>query len=99
MTAEIIRSRSHPLFRRLRSLKQRGDDELCLLEGITLLEEALDAGTDIQEVATSLRLERADRGRRLMTRTRDRGIPARVLDETLLASLSEVENSQGVLAL
>ena len=44
---EIIRSRSNPLVRRLRGLKEKGDDELCLLEGPKLLREALEAGVPI----------------------------------------------------
>ena len=41
---EIIRSRSNPLVRRLRGLKEKSDDELCLVEGPKLLAEALHAG-------------------------------------------------------
>jgi TrmH family RNA methyltransferase len=95
-----IRSRSNPLVRRLRALKQRGAEvDLCLLEGPTLVEEALSAGVALEEVAVSPRLAESARGRRLVGRLRGAGSPVREVDETVLASLSELETSPGMLAL
>lgn len=97
---ETIRSRSNPLFRRLRSLKGKGaDGELCLIEGPKLLEEALAAGLEVVEAAASPRLGRSVRGARLLSDLRARGVSLRFLEERLLASLSEVETTQGILAL
>lgn len=97
---ELIRSRANPLFRRLRSLKEKGGaGKLCLIEGPKLLEEALAAGLTVVEAAASPRLGRSERGARLLADLRARGVPLRLLDDRLLASLSEVETSQGILAL
>jgi TrmH family RNA methyltransferase len=95
MPDDVIRSASNPLVRKLRALKEKGGEELCLLEGPTLLEEARAAGIQVVEVALSPRFARTDRGARILEL-----LPrARLLEERLISSLSEVETSQGVLAL
>jgi TrmH family RNA methyltransferase len=98
MTQDLIRSRANPLVKRLRALKEGTDRGLLLLEGPTLLEEALAAGLPLVEAAASPRLLRAARGRALAQAVEAR-CPLRVVDDALLASLSEVETSQGVLAI
>src|SRR2546430_835678 len=96
MDEGIIRSRSNPLVRRLRALKEKAGGELMLLEGPKLIEEALASGIAVVEAAASPRLAvRAG----LMDTLRARGVAVRLVDEGVLASLSEVETSQGILAL
>lgn len=97
---ETIHSRSNPLFRQLRTLKQRGAlDDLMLLEGGKLLEEALAAGIQLAAVAITDGFARSLRGQALLQAVERRGIEPRLLDDTLLASISEVETSQGIVAL
>lgn len=97
---ELIRSRSNPLVRRLRALKELGEREgLALLEGPKLIEEAALSGVPILEVAASPRLSRSTRGQRLVRELQARGTEVRWLHDDVLDSLSEVEVSQGVLAL
>lgn len=97
---ELIRSRSNPLVRRLRALKEQGEREgLALLEGPKLIEEAALSGIPIVEVAASPRLTRSARGQRLARELEAHGTPIRWLLDEILDSLSEVEVSQGVLAL
>ncbi len=95
MSDEVIRSASNPLVRRLRRLKEKGATELCLLEGPKLLEEALAAGIEVVDVAATPRFAR-ERGARLVQTLGGR---VHLLEERLLCALSEVETSQGVLAL
>ena len=98
MDEGIIRSRSNPLVRRLRALKEKAGGELMLLEGPKLVEEALASGVGLVEAAASPRL--APGGRAGLVETlRARGVPVRLVDDGVLASLSEVETSQGILAL
>jgi TrmH family RNA methyltransferase len=101
MTApETIHSRSNPLFRQLRTLKQRGAlDELMLLEGGKLVEEALAAGIQLVAVAIADGFARSPRGQALLQAVERCGIEPRLLGDSLLASVSEVETSQGVLAI
>lgn len=95
---EIVRSRSNALVRRLRDLKRRTDAAggLMLIEGPKLLDEALRSGLELLEVALG---ERAAPSAPLRAALGRRGLTPRVLDDALLASLSEAETSQGVLAL
>jgi TrmH family RNA methyltransferase len=97
--AEPIRSRSHPLVRRFRALKQKSERELCLVEGPKLLGEAVAAGIEIVEVAASARAARALGTATILDRLAKDGVPVRMLADDVLASLSETETSQGVLAL
>jgi TrmH family RNA methyltransferase len=98
MTQDLIRSRANPLVKRLRALKQGTDRDLLLVEGATLLEEALSAGLPLVEAAASPRLLRSARGRAL-ARAVEARCPLRVVDGAVLSSLAEVETSQGVLAI
>jgi TrmH family RNA methyltransferase len=98
--AETLRSRANPLYKRLRALKERaGERELCLLEGPRLVLEALEAGLAVVEAAASERAEASPAGGTALAELRQRGVPVRMMASELVASLSETETSQGVLAL
>ena len=99
MADAIIRSRANPLVKRLRALKDRGADDLALLEGFTLVEEALGGGVELVEAVASPRAERTARGEALIGRLSAAGIPVRRVDDGSMGSLSEAETSQGLLAL
>jgi TrmH family RNA methyltransferase len=97
---EVVRSRANPLFRRLRALKERGPEgELCLLEGPRLVLESLEAGITVVEAAYSARAQTTPTGATALGSLGARGVPLRALSAELLASLSEVETSQGLVAL
>jgi TrmH family RNA methyltransferase len=98
--SETLRSRANPLYRRLRALKEQGTSgELCLLEGPKLVCEALDAGLSLVEAAASPRAFASPTGALAVARLGERGVPLRRMAAELLASLSETETSQGLLAL
>jgi TrmH family RNA methyltransferase len=97
--AEAIKSRSNALFRRLRGLKEKSDDDLCLLEGPKLLDEALEAGIVVVEAAAAPRWQEAPASRILLARLRERNVPLRFLVDELFDSLSETRTSPGILAL
>jgi TrmH family RNA methyltransferase len=97
---DTLRSRANPLYRRLRALKERaGERDLCLLEGPRLVLEALDAGLAVVEAAASPRAEDSPAGPAALAGLRQRGVPVRRMAAELVASLSETETSQGLLAL
>jgi TrmH family RNA methyltransferase len=98
MDEALIRSRSNALVRRLRALKEKTGGELMLLEGPKLVAEALASGVEVVEAAASPHLARGDRAG-LIDALRRRGVAVSLVDEGVLASLSEVETSQGLLAL
>jgi TrmH family RNA methyltransferase len=99
---EIVTSRANPLFKRLLALKKRGvapEGDLCLLEGPKLLDEALAAGARIVEVAVAAGAEERPATAKSLDALRKRGVPVRRLTKRLLASVSDAETTQGVLAL
>jgi TrmH family RNA methyltransferase len=97
---ETLRSRANPLYKRLRALKERaGERDLCLLEGPRLVLEALAAGLTVVEAAASPRTEASPAGAAALAELRQREVPVRRMAAELVASLSETETSQGLLAL
>jgi TrmH family RNA methyltransferase len=97
---EPVRSRANPLFKRLRALKERGPEgALCLLEGPKLVLEALGAGLAIAEAGYSARAQTTPAGALALKALGAQRIPLHLLSAELLASLSEVETSQGLVAL
>jgi TrmH family RNA methyltransferase len=97
---ETLRSRANPLYRRLRALRDKGKGSgLCLIEGPKLALEALGAGLALVEAAASPRAETTPAGARALAALRAQGVPVRRMAAELLASLSEAEASQGLVAL
>jgi TrmH family RNA methyltransferase len=94
-----LTSRANPLYKRLRALKERGTDgDLCLLEGPTLVVEALAASVAVLEAAASPRAEATPTGALALARLRERGVPVLRMTAPLLQSLSETETSPGLVA-
>jgi TrmH family RNA methyltransferase len=99
---EVIRSRTNPLVKRLRALKekgQRGAAGLMLLEGGRLVQEALQAGVEVVEAVASPRFGSAAPEAGLTEELTGRGVALHRLEVRLLASLSELETSPGLLAI
>jgi tRNA G18 (ribose-2'-O)-methylase SpoU len=83
-----------------RSAKRRArGDGLLLLEGVTLVEEALGAGLRVVEAAFSERAAAKPTGRALLERLQRAKTRGLFFADALLDSLAEVETSQGVIAL
>ena len=95
-----IKSRSNPLVRRLRELRESARaGETCLLEGPRLVLEAIAAGLRVVEAAAGPRAEKTPGGREALKALAARGVPPRRVSEDVLAAVSEVETSQGLLAI
>jgi TrmH family RNA methyltransferase len=96
---EVVRSRANPLYKRLRALVERGASrESCLLEGPRLVTEALGARLRVLEAAAAPRAGRTPAGSRALEALAQAGVAVRHVSEELLASLSEAETAQGLLA-
>jgi TrmH family RNA methyltransferase len=98
-SAECIRSRTNQHYRRFRQLKEKGGADLCLLEGPKLVQEAVLAGLEVIEVAVTPRAESENPLRRHLVTLAERGIPVHRMDSSLVASLSDAEATQGIVAL
>lgn len=95
---QTLTSRANPLYRRLRALRDRGG-ELCLLEGPRLVAEALAAGVAVVEAVATPEAEQAPASRGVVSALRERGASVHRMSASLVASLSELETSRGLLAL
>ncbi len=98
-----IRSLRHPLAMQIRRITRRPQAGrrmgLFLLDGIHLVEEALDSPYQPESLLCSPKLETTPRGRRLFDRIVDRGWPLLTATDELVASLSPTDAPQGILAL
>jgi TrmH family RNA methyltransferase len=95
----IIGSRGNPLVRELRRLKSRAGrgDALCLLEGERVVDEALEAGLRVTVAAVTPGF--GERSVELERRLREAGATIRRVRPDVMAQLSELETSPGVLAI
>src|SRR4030042_1334331 len=75
--------------------RERREAGAFVAEGVRLVEEALTSDWPFQFVLHTRGLN--DRGAELLKRLRERGLGLAEIPDTLLASLSETENSQGIL--
>jgi TrmH family RNA methyltransferase len=99
---DVIRSRSNPLVQRIRALKEKGQRAgagLMLLEGGKLVEEGLATGVEMLEAVASTRFGRLPPEARLVQELAERGVTLRRVDATVIASLSELTTSPGLLAI
>ena len=90
---EVVRSRTNPLFKHLRALKERGvgpEGELCLLEGPKLVEEALAAGVTITEAAVGAKAVERPAGATVVAALRARGVPCLLYTSDAADDTSEV---------
>ncbi len=98
---ELIISRSNPLVRQVRSLRQRkGRDEkgLFLVEGIHHVGEAVEAGWGLEMILHAPELLNSEFARHLVTEQSRRGVRCATLTSDLFVSLAEKDNPQGILA-
>jgi TrmH family RNA methyltransferase len=96
----MISSPHNPRIKLVRALagrsKERRENAAFIAEGVRLIEEALNADWPIRFALYTD--EVSDRGVELIKRAREKGMETEEVDRALLASLSETENSQGILA-
>ncbi len=96
----MISSAHNPRVKLARALAGRAKDRreaaAFIAEGVRLIEEALASSWPFQFVLYTAEI--SERGRQLLDRIRQKGIAVDEVDRTLLSSLSETENSQGILA-
>ncbi len=95
-----ITSNQNPRFRWVRSLikqtKQRRQDASFVVEGVRLVEEALAAGWQPLLVLYSSQLSK--RGQKSLRTISSAGCETIAISPTLMASLSDTETSQGIVA-
>lgn len=99
MLVEKITSRQNPLVKRFRRVRSGAEPHLILLEGVRLVEEALDSGAHFESVAFTSDLESTDRG--LALKDALQRVPCRgaELNKQVMDYMSDTENPQGIAVL
>lgn len=97
-----ITSPSNPrikLAHKLQRRRAREQSGLCLLEGLRLVEDALSAGATFDSVFVERHLAEQAEQNPLLSALEKAGVPLLVVDEGLLAEISETVTPQGIVAL
>lgn len=89
----VIRSRSNALLKRIGAAQAGRDADCLVLEGDRLIDDALAAGLEFDALLVAE--DRAARAGELESR----GLPGRLVEAPLLARVSSLETSPGILAL
>jgi len=100
--SELISSRSNPLVKQVRALRQKkGREEtgLFLVEGIHHVGEAVEAGWEIETLLYAPDLLTSEFARQLVDEQSRRGLRCVALTSDLFASLADKDNPQGILAI
>lgn len=102
MIIQPLDAADNKLVRRVRSLRtNRGLRErlgVCVLEGIRLVEAAIQSGAEFRMVLYGPRLVETESGRGLISKLSASSAKTVYVSERILADLSEVETSQGIVA-
>jgi len=96
----MITSTQNPKLKLVRNLmgrpKERAEAKAFVAEGVRLVEEALDADWPFEFLLVGEKL--SQRGRELIKKLEAKNIQLEPVSDSLLNSISETENSQGLLA-
>ena len=97
----VLTSLANPRVKAVRALKrpaERRARSLCLLEGVRLIESALEAGAHLEEAFVVPGVIENARGRELVEALGLRGVPVTRVSERVLAHMSDTETPQGIVA-
>lgn len=97
-----ITSPTNPRLRRFAALKRRGDraaEGRCLLEGVRVIEGALENGATIAAALCTPDLEDSPRGQALLERLRAGGGRVWRVPPALLRAVADTETPQGIVAI
>lgn len=99
MIIDKITSRQNPLVKRFRAVREGQERHLLFIEGIRLLEEAIEAGLHFEAVAFSDRLQATSRGVELYQKILHLSCRGALVANSVLDAISDVETPQGVAAI
>jgi TrmH family RNA methyltransferase len=96
----MITSVHNPRVQAVRKLqaqaKERREGQSCVVEGVRLAEEVLQANWKVTQVFFTNQLD--ERGRAVVERFVGRGVPVEEVNDRVMSSVSETETPQGLLA-
>ena len=97
----VIASRSNPLVKKLRILRQargRRESRLFLVEGIHAVGEVIEAGWEVEALVYAPDLLTSDYARQLVLQQSSQGIRCQPLSPDVFKFISEKDNPQGIMA-
>lgn len=99
MLIDKITSRQNPLIKRFRDIRQAQERHLILIEGVRLVEEAINAQLHFEVIAYTDRLHTTEKGQKLYSQLLNLSCRGALVTESIMSAMSDVSSPQGVAAI
>jgi TrmH family RNA methyltransferase len=99
MLVEKITSRQNPLVKRFRRVRTIGERPHVFLEGVRLIEDAINAGAHFESVAFTAELESSERGAALLDLLRRVQCRGALVSKQVMEAIADTRAPQGVAAI
>ena len=99
MLVEKITSRHNPLVKRFRRVRAMGERQHVFLEGVRLIEDAINTGARFESVAFTAELESSERGAALLDSLRRVQCRGALVSKQVMEAIADTQTPQGVAAL
>ncbi|HWC76645.1 MAG TPA: RNA methyltransferase [Blastocatellia bacterium] len=99
MLVEKITSRQNPLVKRFRRVRTGSERHHLFLEGVRLIESAVEAGVHFESVAFTAALEGTERGLALLDRLQNVSCRGAHVSYQVMDAIADTESPQGVAAI
>jgi TrmH family RNA methyltransferase len=99
MLVEKITSRHNPLVKRFRRVRAMGERQHVFLEGVRLIEDAINSGARFESVAFTAELESSERGAALLDSLRRVQCRGALVSKQVMEAIADTQTPQGVAAL
>lgn len=99
MLVETISSRQNPLVKRLIAVREGRERRSLFLEGVRLIQDAVQSGVRFEAVAYSRKLLENERGRELFERLKNEHCRGAFLTDAIMGAVSDLETPPGIVAL
>ncbi len=99
MLVEKITSRQNPLVKRFRRVRAMGERQHVFLEGVRLIEDAINTGARFEGVAFTAELESSERGAALLDALRRVQCRGALVSKQVMEVIADTKTPQGVAAI
>src|SRR5262249_7010106 len=99
MLVEKITSRQNPLVKRFRRVRAMGERQHLFLEGVRLIEDALNTGARFESVAFTAELASSERGAALLEKLKAVQCRGALVSRQVMEGISDTKTPQGVAAI
>jgi RNA methyltransferase, TrmH family len=99
MLVEKITSRQNPLVKRFRRVRAMGERHHIFLEGVRLMEDAINSGVHFESVAFTGELEASERGAALIASLQSVQCRGALVSKQVMQAIADTQSPQGVAAI